>query len=147
MNAVISYILALVFPGLGHWYIGKKTNAAVLAALIPLLFFCGVLAGGDLSFETEDTNMMGVIGAEFLFTRVLPVLGSLTKIAAGALLYLPGLGLQKLLALAFGQTGALRLEIATNFCLIAGLLNLLTVINLFYYHNRQTPETGTGEQK
>ncbi len=51
---------------------------------------------------------------------MLPVLGSLTKIAAGALLYLPGLGLQKLLALAFGQAGALRLEIATNFCLIAG---------------------------
>ncbi len=137
IRELTTYLLALIFPGLGHWRLGLRLNAALFAAAIVPLFWAGVLMGGDLTFVTTDMNMMGIFGSQFLFTRALPTAVSVIKVCAGAVFYLPGLWLQHALAPWHETTRSIWLEIATNYCLVAGLLNVLAVMNLFYrlHHN------------
>ena len=132
----LSYMLVLVFPGLGHVYCGKKTSAACIAASISLLFIAGVATGGTLAFETVNPNMMGLLGLNFIYARVVPVMASIIKMCAGAVLFFPAAALETAYPAFFDNLSAVRVEIGTAFCLTAGLLNLLTLINLFYWHNR-----------
>jgi hypothetical protein len=49
-------VLAFAFPGLGHWYLGEKKRAQLIAAGILGLFVGGVLIGGvDAVDRKEDT--------------------------------------------------------------------------------------------
>ena len=132
----ISYALTLVFPGLGHYYCGKKLSAACIAVSVGVLFLAGVLLGAPLEFETINRNMMGVFGLSFIYVRVVPIMASLIKICSGVILFFPAAALQKTMPALTQNIPAMREEIATAFCLTAGLLNLLTFINLFYWHNR-----------
>lgn len=133
---LVSYILALVFPGLGHYYIGKKKNAVIFGVSIIALFVFGILVGADLGMETENKNIIGVLGMQYFFQFILPVLTSIAKICAGVILYYPGVLLQDFTLDMHQGLSATYLEIGTNCCIIAGLLNLLVVINLFYFHNK-----------
>ncbi len=137
LEKYISYLLVLVFPGLGHFYCGKKLPAACIGVSISILFIIGFAVGGSLEFETMNPNMMGVFGLNFIYARLVPILGSIIKICTGALLFFPAAALTKIYPDFFYTTSILRLDIGTAFCLTAGLLNLLTLINLFYWHNRE----------
>ena len=132
----ISYVLVLVFPGLGHLYCGKKTSAACIAASIAPLFIAGVAIGASLAFETVNPNMMGLLGLNFIYARVVPVMASIIKMCAGAVLFFPAAAIETAYPAFFDGLSTVRVEIGTAFCLTAGLLNLLTLINLFYWHNR-----------
>jgi hypothetical protein len=49
-------VLAFVFPGLGHWYLGERKRAYLIAAGILGLFVGGVFIGGvDAVDKKEDT--------------------------------------------------------------------------------------------
>lgn len=52
----VALILACVLPGLGHWYLGEKQRAGLIAAGVLGLFFGGILIGGiDVIDRKEDT--------------------------------------------------------------------------------------------
>lgn len=52
----VALILACVLPGLGHWYLGEKKRALLIASGILGLFFGGMLIGGiDVVDSKEDT--------------------------------------------------------------------------------------------
>lgn len=52
----IAMVLAFVFPGLGHWYLGEKKRAPLIAAGVLGLFVGGVFIGGiDAVDKKEDT--------------------------------------------------------------------------------------------
>lgn len=51
----VGAVLALVLPGLGHWYLGHRTRAAAIFLGVLGLFFTGMLVGGiDVVDRRED---------------------------------------------------------------------------------------------
>lgn len=51
----IALILACILPGLGHWYLGEKKRAVLIASGVLGLFFGGMLIGGiDVVDRQED---------------------------------------------------------------------------------------------
>ncbi len=52
----IALVLACVLPGLGHWYLGEKKRAILIASGVLGLFLGGMLIGGiDVVDSKEDT--------------------------------------------------------------------------------------------
>ncbi len=52
----IALVLACVLPGLGHWYLGEKKRAILIATGVLGLFLGGMLIGGlDVVDSKEDT--------------------------------------------------------------------------------------------
>jgi len=51
----LAAILALAFPGAGHWFLGERKRAVLIAAGVLGLFFSGLLVGGiDVVDSKED---------------------------------------------------------------------------------------------
>jgi hypothetical protein len=49
-------LLAIIFPGLGHWALGERSRAIAIAAGVLSMFFGGILIGGiDVIDSREDT--------------------------------------------------------------------------------------------
>lgn len=111
---------AWLIPGLGHALYGKPRKAIVLLVVLTLMFACGVAFGG----------------------RVFPFSGSepLVWLAAAAEW---GLGLPRLMAAlagwGAGSVTAVTYEYGNTFIIIAGMLNLLAVIDVF--------DLGTGRKQ
>lgn len=55
-NSTIAGLLAWVFPGLGHWYIGHRARGVILMAVIAVTFWCGVAIGGVKSTVDPREN-------------------------------------------------------------------------------------------
>jgi hypothetical protein len=105
-------LAAWFVPGLGHMLYGKPQKAIVLLLSLTAMFACGLIFGG----------------------RVFPFAGAepLVWLAAAAEW---GLGLPRLLALFAGwgpgTVTSVTYEYGNTFLIIAGLLNLLAVIDVF----------------
>ncbi len=52
-RGVTAAILAWVFPGAGHWYVGARGRAAIFSVLVLLTVVLGVLCDGNLAV-TDD---------------------------------------------------------------------------------------------
>ena len=103
---------ALVFPGLGHLVIRKWGRAFLFAFAILTLFFFGLLQEGKLYSVDFDQPIYN-----------LPFLANLS------------IGLPYLLARNYGYgVGDMQnqsYDYGTTFLIVAGLLNLLVVLNAF----------------
>lgn len=119
-NVLAVCLAAWLIPGLGHALYGKPRKAIVLIVVLTLMFACGLAFGG----------------------RVFPFSGSdpLSLLAAAAEW---GLGAPRLLAAiagwGAGSVTAVTYEYGNTFIIVAGMLNLLAVIDVW--------DLGTGRKQ
>lgn len=109
-RALLSCGLGLLLPGLGHFALDRRGTAAVFFVSISLLFACGI----------------GMEGEFFPFDAAAP----LTLLAAAAETGTGGLYLgARMLGLGAGNPEAPTYEYGYAFLIVAGLLNLLVVLD------------------
>ncbi len=105
-------VAAWAVPGAGHWWLGRRRTAAILAVTLLLMFATGLAVQG----------------------RLFPVLLSDPLVALWALAD-AGLGaiyvLARMLGLGAGNIRAVTYEYGNAFLVAAGLLNVLVVIDAF----------------
>ena len=105
-------VAAWAIPGAGHLWLGRRNNGVVLLIALPVMFAIGLALGGRLHpFDLSDP---------------------LVCLAAVADL---GIGLTYFLASALGygagDVRAVTYEYGNAFLIVAGLLNLLVVIDAY----------------
>ena len=109
---VLLCLAAWAVPGAGHLWLGRRSKGLVFLAALPLMFAIGLAIQGRL----------------FPFTMSDPLVG----LAALADL---GIGVPYLVATTFGLGGgkvlAVTYEYGNAYLIVAGLLNLLVVIDAY----------------
>jgi hypothetical protein len=112
-RAVTAMVLALLVPGAGHYYLGRRKRAAGFLVIVALLFTVGLAVGGSLYVLAESRDSL---------LHTLASLGSM------------GSGLFYLLGRTAGPQGdvlAITYEYGRMFTLSAGLMNLLLVLDCY----------------
>jgi len=109
---VLLCLASWAIPGIGHIWLGRRQKGFIFLIALPLMFAIGLALHGRLfSFDTSDV---------------------LTPLEAGAQL---GIGLMYFLAGSFGagkgDVRAITYEYGISFLIVAGLLNLLVVIDAY----------------
>jgi uncharacterized membrane protein len=103
--------LALIVPGLGHFYLGRRRRAVVFFLVVLFMFLTGIWLKGRL-YTPEPGGLLSLLAT----------VGSM------------GIGLLYFLALKVGPAGditSITFEYGTAFMLTAGLMNLLLVLDSF----------------
>lgn len=106
-------VAAWLVPGLGYYLLGKKQTALMIAVCLYLAFLLGIFLGGDLY----------VLGAEGKIRS----LGALCQTGFGVPYMLAKLLLDR------GSPLNITYDYATNYFLIAGMINWLVVMDVFDY--------------
>jgi hypothetical protein len=104
--------VAWLIPGAGHLWLGRRQKGLTFLVVLPFMFFFGLLLRGRL-FPFEPTEPL-------VFLAALADVGAgLPNIAARALGY------------GGGQVTAITWEYGNTFTIVAGLLNMLVVLDVF----------------
>ncbi|HYK03497.1 MAG TPA: DUF6677 family protein [Thermoanaerobaculia bacterium] len=112
-RALASMALALLVPGAGHFYLGRRALAAAFCAIIVLLFVLGLGVDGALYTLPEAKGSM------------LSLLATIGSMGSGTLYFIArGLGTS-------GSINAATFEYGRMFTLSAGLMNLLLVLDCY----------------
>ena len=112
-RAWAAVFLAWVFPGMGHWYLGRRKRALLYTAVVTITFLLGVSFQGRL-YSPEA-------GAPLTLLATFAVFGSgLLNIAA-----------RLLLANSRGAILAVTYEYGCAFLLTSGLMNLLLMLDAY----------------
>ena len=109
-NIGLAVLLAWLIPGAGHWYIGDRKRAWIYFIVISILFWAGIWVGGALSTVNLKTNTAWFFAEIFAggYTLMTTLIGQLP----GAIE-------------SYGKTQ----DLATIYAGVAGLLNLLVVLD------------------
>lgn len=110
-RTITAMLLALLLPGAGHFYLGRRRRAAVFCVIVVLMFVIGVSIDGRL-YVPENGSILSLLAT----------IGSL------------GVGLPYAVAKMMGFRGditSITFEYGTAFMLTAGLMNLLLVLDSF----------------
>ncbi len=106
-------LLAWVFPGLAHWYLGRRRRALLYAGVVTVTFLVGLSFHGRL--DTPES------GAPLTYLATFASLGSgLLNIAARLLVDNPR-----------GAVLSVTYEYGGTFLRTAGLMNLLLVLDAY----------------
>ncbi len=111
MRTATAGLLAWVWPGLGHLYLGRRGKGLVLMGSILLLFVLGV---------TMDSRLQLHLGLE----DPLALLFSVAQMGVGAPYLLARLG-----GLGGGLVTSPSYEYGNTFTAVAGLLNVLVLLD------------------
>ena len=112
-RSVIAMVLAYLVPGAGHFYLGRRAQAAAFFAIIVFMFVLGLSIDGNLYTLAESGKAL------------LRVLASFGSMGAGILYFIArAMG-------PFGDVTSATYEYGTTFTLTAGLMNLLLVLDAF----------------
>ncbi|MCL4740810.1 MAG: hypothetical protein KJZ54_01250 [Phycisphaerales bacterium] len=148
----LAAILALAFPGAGHWFLGERKRAVLIASGVLGLFFSGLLVGGiDVVDSKEDRWWFvgqALVGPVAFATDYVhqnrikgidPRTGALrsanpdeTRDASGRLA--PALGGQR--PPATKSLGKMN-ELGTLFACIAGMMNLIVALDAAFPGRRE----------
>ncbi|MFZ2491998.1 MAG: DUF6677 family protein [Thermoanaerobaculia bacterium] len=112
-RAAASMVLALLVPGAGHFFLGRRARAVAFFLIVVFMFAIGLLIDGGIYTFAESRGSL---------LRILASLGSM------------GSGILYFIARAAGSLGnvtSLTFEYGTTFTLTAGLMNLLLVLDCF----------------
>jgi hypothetical protein len=112
-NAIAATILAWIFPGLGHWYLGRRRLAAAFAAIVTAMFLLGLSFHGRLWLPVPGQPMSYVSTFADFGTGLL-------QLAARALVERPE-----------GNLLAVTHEYGTVYLATAGLMNLLLMLEVW----------------
>ena len=113
-------LAAWLIPGAGYWLIGQRARALAIGITILLLFVAGVFIGG-----------IDVVDAPQFNGNLLSLFGMIQKpwFIGQALAGAPGLIASWLASLSNAPSHARLAEISTLYTAVAGMLNLLAVID------------------
>jgi hypothetical protein len=112
-RAFVACLLAWLMPGAGHLYLGRRSKGLVLLVCLLAMFLLGLFM---------EAQLQSSVGLE----DPLALLRSGAKMALG----LPWL-LARLLGFGAGQVTAASHEYGNTFAEVAGLLNVLVVLDAF----------------
>ena len=118
-RTITAMLLALLVPGAGHLYLGRRGRAATFFVIIAFLFIAGLGLDGRL-YTTDQPGSLAALAA----------LGSM----GSGVLYLVTrmLGHVPLFGYSIaGDYGSMTFEYGTAFALTAGLMNLLLIVDVF----------------
>lgn len=152
----VALVLAYIFPGLGHWYLGEKKRAVLIASGILGLFVGGLLIGGINAVDRKEDKIwflgqaiVGPVafGVDYIHQNHLKVTAKDPSTQQDALrspwphevrgpdgrprTAEPGQGPSSSVSL-----GRMN-ELGTLFSTIAGMLNLLVIIDAAMHGRRQ----------
>jgi len=108
---VVSMLLALLVPGAGHFFLGRRVRALAFFAIVVFLFVLGLAIDGSMYTLSESRG------------EILLRLASLGSMGSGPLYFL---------GQAYGPEGSIQkamFEYGRTFTLTAGLMNLLLVLD------------------
>ena len=110
-KTITAMVLALLVPGLGHFYLGRRGRGVAFFAIVILLFVIGLSIDGRL-YTVQEGNALSMLAT----------VGSM------------GIGVAYFIARHmrdFGDITSITFEYGTAFTLTAGLMNLLLVLDSF----------------
>jgi hypothetical protein len=110
-RAVAAAAIACIFPGLGHWYLGRRRIAALFALIVALCFALGLSFEGRL-YTIESGQPLTILATFAVYGT------GLLNIAARMFSENPG-----------GNLLAPTYEYGCAYLLTAGLMNLLLVLD------------------
>lgn len=112
-RAVLACVLALLLPGGGHLFLGRRAKGAALCGALLLLFGAGVAMDARLRFYWGLDDVLAVIVG-------------LSQAAAGLFYVIArGLGFED------GRVTSVMFDYGNTFTAVAGLLNLLVVLDVW----------------
>lgn len=103
---------AWLVPGAGHLWLGRTQKGVSFLVLLPLMFACGLWLEGRLF--------------PFEFTQPLVALAAFADLGIGVPYFVA-----KVLGLGAGRVVAIAYEYGNAFLIVAGLLNMLVVLDAF----------------
>ncbi|HEY0157527.1 MAG TPA: DUF6677 family protein [Thermoanaerobaculia bacterium] len=110
-RALAAMLLAAVFPGAGHFFLGRRGLAAAFCAIVVFVFAVGLAVDGSL-YTLRDAR-----------GSLLTLLATIGSMGSGALYFIAGrLG-------PHGSITSPTFEYGRMFTLSAGLMNLLLVLD------------------
>lgn len=122
-NAVLTCILAWLFPGAGHMLQGQAGKALVFGATLLPMFVIGLALGGRLfPFQSAEPLMLLAAAAEWMMG------------AARLLTGWAGYGA--------GDVVAASYEYGNTFLIVSGLLNVLVILDAADVARGRKPEAG-----
>jgi hypothetical protein len=128
-SPLVAALLAWIVPGLGHWYLGRRTKAAVFAGCILALLLAGTILGQWRVVNFGD--------------RILFIGQALSGLPALAL----GLVTRHMMTAAGPPNVVLNsYEMGVLYTLVAGLLNLLVTFDAYIQgHDLEQKALGRAE--
>ncbi len=112
-RAIPACILAWLLPGLGHLYLGRRTKGLIFFGCLLALFLLGV---------AMDSRLQLYLGLE----DPLALLFSLAQMAMGAPYFAA-----RALGFDAGNVKAVTYEYGNTFTAVAGLLNILVILDVY----------------
>ena len=112
-NLFVALLLAWLFPGLGHAYLGKRTTAVLYAVIVTAAFFLGLGYQGKLYVREPD--------------HPLTILATFACYGAGLL----NIGSRLLMENTGGNILSPTFEYGCAFLLTAGMMNLLLMLDAY----------------
>ncbi len=148
----VGAILAAVLPGAGHWFQGERRRAVLLGAGILGLFFGGLLIGGidvvdsrrdrlwflgqalvgPVALATDYAHQHWLKGTDPQTGEVRSPLPNEIRDPSGALVPAPADARPPL-----SKSLAKMNEIGTLYCTVAGMLNLIVIIDAAFPSRRR----------
>ena len=104
--------LAWLIPGAGHLYFGRREKGLIFLVTLPLMFACGLWLEGRLF--------------PFELTQPLVALAAFADLGIGIPYFIA-----KVLAAGEGRVVAISYEYGNAFLIVAGLMNMLVVLDAF----------------
>ena len=112
-NPILAAALAWVFPGLGHWYVGKRRLAVAFAVIVAATFLAGLSFEGRL-YTVEQGQPLTILATFAVYGA------GILNIAARLLTDSPG-----------GTILSPTYEYGCAYLLTGGLMNLLLVLDAY----------------
>jgi len=111
-SLVLLCVAAWAIPGAGHLWLGRRSKGVILLIALPLMFGIGLMLHGRL----------------FPFTMAEPLVGlaAVANLCSGLVYFLAGL-----FGAGAGNVRAVTYEIGNTFLIVAGLLNLLVILDVY----------------
>lgn len=111
-NLVLLCLAAWIVPGAGHLWLGRRAKGLIFLVAIPLMFAIGLAVQGRLF--------------PFDFSEPLVGLGAIADVGIGLPYFVANA-----LGLGRGDVTAVTYEYGNHFIIVAGLLNLLVVLDAY----------------
>lgn len=112
INPFLVVAASWALPGLGHLLLNRRLKGVILLVALPLMFFVGLLLQGRLfPFDTSQP---------------LVALAALADLGIGVVYFLAGP-----LGYGVGKVTEITYEYGNAFLIVAGLLNLLVVLDAY----------------
>jgi hypothetical protein len=109
---VLLCLASWVIPGAGHLWLGRRTKGLIFLVALPVMFAIGLALQGRL--------------AAFDFSDPLVGLAAMADLGIGASYFVA-----RALGYGAGEVRAVTYEYGNTFLIVAGLLNLLVVIDAY----------------